>query len=771
MADRTVTLASVPPDGPAATAERPATAMPAGLPRPPAPPSDEIDLPDVVATLWRRRMVILCSALLGLLAAIAVDLAQPSRYTATATLILEPDRVRIIELDDVVARPEADQAGIQNELAILRSGEVLEQVIATLSLQDRPDEDAIPHPLSPLLAALRDRLAAIDWPPPAAHVLQRAGLLSAALPPRGDDPDDRPAAALLRSLAGGLRLRQVGQSHVIEIGFTAADPDRAIAIANGIGEAYLHLHEERRRAEIERANAVLGERLRDVEQRLRAAEEAVRAAELSLALAAENGSAGIAGQIEAVARALAEARSERLATEERLLRARAAIEGDEDLRAVPDFRASPVIAAHLAREIELIEQREALQSLIRATGNPALTRIEAQIAAARTGMETEARRVVRALEIERSSALAREGRLAAELEDLERRGLDRAGAEIRLARFEREADSVRTLHRTFLDRLNRTTEQLAVEVPHARLLTRAAGPLEPDRTRVALLVPGSLLAGLGLGIGIVLFLDRLTPTFRRAGDVEAVTGLGLLAGIPRAGRRMSPRRLLAAQLDRPDGPLAESARNLRTSILFSNIDLAPRVIMMASSLPGEGKTSTALLAAVASQQMERSAIILDCDLRRSALTRTFSRHPEQPGLLACLQGSAPLEDCIHVEPETGLSILAAERLGPGSANAADILVSRRFHKLLAQLKARYDFVILDTPPILAVADARILAPSVDAIVYLVRWNHTRRAAVIEGLRDLRSVGGRIAGIAFTQVDERQARKFLDAGYLYKSAYS
>jgi succinoglycan biosynthesis transport protein ExoP len=771
MADRKVTLASVPPEGQAAVAERPAPPLPSGLPREPAAPDDTLDLPDLVATLWRRRLLILLSALLALLTALAIDLAQPSRYTATATLILEPERIRIIDLDDVVARPDADQAGIQNELAILRSGEVLERVIADLSLHELPDEGASPHPLSSLLATVRDRVAAVEWPPPAAHVLRRAGLLPGPGPAEGARPDDGPPPGLLRSLAGGLRLRQLGQSHVIEIGFTATDPDRAIAIVNAVGEVYLRLQEEQRRAEIERANAILGDRLQDLERRLRAAEEAARAAELALAVTAENGAARIAGQIEVLARALAEARGERLALGERLDRARAAIEGGEDLRAVPDFRASPVVAAHLAREIDLIEQREALQSLKRAEGNPALTRLEAQIAAVRAGVETEARRIVRALEIEREAALAREDRLTAELADLERRGLDRAGAEIRLARLEREAESVRALHRTFLDRLNRTTEQLALGTPQARLITRATGPLDPDRDRAGLLLPAALLAGLGLGIGIVLFLDRLAPTFRRAGDVEAATGLGLLAGIPRAGRKMSPQRLLAAQLDRPAGPLAESARNLRTSILFSNLDLAPRVIMVASSLPGEGKTATALLAAVASQQMERSAIILDCDLRRSTLGRIFARHPEQPGLLACLQGSAPIEDCIHIEPETGLSVLAAERLGPGSGNAADILASRRFHRLLAQLKARYDFVILDTPPVLAVADARILAPSVDAIVYLVRWNHTRRAAVIEGIRDLRSVGGRIAGIAFTQVDERQARKFLDAGYLYKSAYS
>jgi capsular exopolysaccharide synthesis family protein len=184
----------------------------------------------------------------------------------------------------------------------------------------------------------------------------------------------------------------------------------------------------------------------------------------------------------------------------------------------------------------------------------------------------------------------------------------------------------------------------------------------------------------------------------------------------------------------------------------------------------EGKTTTAMLAAIASRQMGRSAVIIVCDLRRQTLSSIFPTDVERPGLFAVLEGTASLDDAVYKEPETGLHVLVPGRANEGHGNPADILASQRFQKLINELRARYDLVILDTPPTLVVTDARIVAQFADAVVYLVRWDHTRKGAVVEGLRELASVNANIAGVALSLVSEARAASFANSDYLYKQSY-
>jgi succinoglycan biosynthesis transport protein ExoP len=268
----------------------------------------------------------------------------------------------------------------------------------------------------------------------------------------------------------------------------------------------------------------------------------------------------------------------------------------------------------------------------------------------------------------------------------------------------------------------------------------------------------------------VFLLEKLNDTFRSPTDLEGKTGLTVLAAIPSIGKRKRPKQMVSSLLRKPNSALAESIRNMRTSILFSNLDQPPKVVMFTSSVPKEAKTTTSMLMAIASQQMGHSAIIVDCDLRRRTLSSIFPTNPDQPGLLAVLEGSSSIDDAVFEEPETGLHVLGPEPAGRGQGNPADILASQRFRRLIEELRSRYDLVILDTPPVLVVTDSRIVAQLADAVVYIVRWDNTNRGAVIEGLRELTSIKARIAGLALTMVDEARAAKFVDNEFYYKRKY-
>ena len=241
----------------------------------------------------------------------------------------------------------------------------------------------------------------------------------------------------------------------------------------------------------------------------------------------------------------------------------------------------------------------------------------------------------------------------------------------------------------------------------------------------------------------------------------------MLGVLPSIGSRVSRREVIAHLREKPGSSLAESVRNLRTSILFSNIDRPPKTVMFTSSVPREGKSTSSMLVALTSRQMGKSAIIVDCDLRLPSLARILNAADGKPGLMSLLEGQVDVDEAIFRDPDTGLHVLMTRGGGGhGNLNAADVLSSRKFEDLIRSLSEKYDLVILDTPPTLVVADARIVSKLADTIVYAVHWDKTPRDAVFEGLKELRSVNAPIAGVVMTHVNEGRASRYSYDGYSY-----
>jgi capsular exopolysaccharide synthesis family protein len=286
-----------------------------------------------------------------------------------------------------------------------------------------------------------------------------------------------------------------------------------------------------------------------------------------------------------------------------------------------------------------------------------------------------------------------------------------------------------------------------------------------------------------LGTFILLFREQINNTFSDPNDLTKATGLPILAAVPLNGRSKSAKRLVARFLSQPRSVLSESIRGLRTSILYSDPVNQPKVVMFTSSQPGEGKSALSMLIGLASQQTRRRAILVNCDLRNHRNARFYNKMPRlltseetpdtpaRPGLVAYYNKSCTLNEALSHEPKSGLNFLA---LGPReslSESPADVFSSRRFAEILETLRESYDLVILDTPPALAVTDSRLLARLSDSIVYVVRWNKTKRNAVKEGLKEISMMKINVAGCVFSMVSQRKARKYSDNEYIYKQAYS
>ena len=229
----------------------------------------------------------------------------------------------------------------------------------------------------------------------------------------------------------------------------------------------------------------------------------------------------------------------------------------------------------------------------------------------------------------------------------------------------------------------------------------------------------------------------------------------------RKGRGTQPHQLAVSK---PGSVYGEAVRTLRTALLLSDSERPPRTVLVTSSIPNEGKTSTALSIACQSAKSGQRCIILDCDLRQSSVHRYFGV-PNKIGLADYLVGKARLEEVIEIDPVSTAHLIPA---GARAPNPIDLLGSPQMRRLIKALAQAYDLVILDTPPVLAVSDALVLVRHVDATLFLIRWEQTRRLAAVSGLKVALEAGANLAGVVLSQVDVKRHAQYdyADSGYYY-----
>jgi polysaccharide biosynthesis transport protein len=720
--------------------------------RPADDEDDLVSLRELGSRLWRGRWTILLAGLLAASIALVLTARLPDRYSAAARVMFAAEKPNVIDLKDILTDPEFSKDTLQNEIEVLRSTSLIERVVDELALGSDPE-------FNPLLRAdtgVASRLARLL--PPA----WRARLFPPAEAPDAPDPALRERLLVTASVLDALTLTPLEGTRVIEIGVTAGRATTAASVANAIAGQYLVDQLVARTDTTRNAASWLATRVEDARAKVQAAEDAVEAARAELSARSGQGLDISEQQLGALNEALAAARGRAAQAEVQHRRLADALANGADLAAVTEFRdAAPILT--------LRETESALLSRLAGLSfsHPAARQLTAELAETRSRMQAEAAAIVAAVGLDVDAAGAEAASLGAAVRALETKTLDQSRADLRLRQLEREAEADRLIYETMLNRLKEATEQVDLQQANARVLSPADPPLAPDTSRRALAVALAGLVGLATGTALALLLDGLNTTFRSPDQIEQLTGQTVIATIPSIGANQGRADVLARLAERPNSSLAESVRNLRTSLLYSNVDHPPKVVMFTSSVPQEGKTVTAMLTALASAQMGKSAVVVDCDLRRSSTTATLRPGAHRLGLLAVLDGSATLDQALFHDPTTGLHVLLSRPEESRTwLNAADVLASNRFADLLRELAGRYDFVFLDTPPALVVSDARILSTLCDAVVYCARWASTPRGAVVEGLRELGSVDAPIAGVAVTLLNEAKAARHSFDGYVY-----
>jgi receptor protein-tyrosine kinase len=276
---------------------------------------------------------------------------------------------------------------------------------------------------------------------------------------------------------------------------------------------------------------------------------------------------------------------------------------------------------------------------------------------------------------------------------------------------------------------------------------RASIPESPVTPKKMRNIATGLVIGLALGVGFALLRELLDNTVKDRETLEQITGVGVVGSVPLdKDRRDTP----AISFDTDKSLIAEAFRKIRTNLTFLNVDSPPRVIVVTSSAPSEGKTTTAINIALALAEGEHNVVLVDGDMRRPSLAKYLDL-VSSVGFSTVLSGAAPLADVLQQTKYPGLSVLAA---GPNPPNPSELLGSQTAGKVLEELRSEFDYVIIDSSPLLAVTDGAILASHADGTLMIVKFGQTKRDQLAHSTGTLSDVGAVLLGAVVTMTPTR-----------------
>lgn len=713
-----------------------------------------ISLERIVGAVRRRLNII--AVVTGFIAGIATAFALvlPTRYDAAAVVQIDPRTKSISGLETVLSDLKATAATVDSEVEVIRSRAITLKVIDKLGLRDDA-EFARPTPTANMINWILQRktrpIARRTTESPDAEVVDPMTRMMGAATPGDTDPMRDEVAV---SFAERLKVMRVRNTLLIEIRFTSADPVKAAKIANTIAEFYLADQLETKKKAAGFASGILDEKIRDMRDRVLAAERKVAEfkAQHSIFdseghLLAEKQLARVMEQAVLARNTSAEARAK---YEQAQLMAKVGARND-DINDVLQNNTVRLLKDQLAAAM----RKEAELRTKYGARHPEILKIVAEVQEARNQLDDEVRKVIANLRTEHEVAERRQLQLERALAELKDQEVGAKSASIELNELMREAATEKQLYEALLSRLKETSETRDLQLPDARIVEQADVPLFPSAPKRMQIVILALIGGLFAGIGVALVLEFATPGIAVAEDVERTLEIAHLSSVPAAagtgGEVLDPLRSVRLILAEPHGMFAEAVRGIRREIDVRRRNGAPRIILVVSSLPGEGADVIASNLAHHFALTGNRVLLMDGDLRRAPLTRRLT--PGRPiGLADMLVQGQPVENAILRDSATGLHFLPAASPDPVPTSSPELLASNRMAASLASLKRQYDTIVIEAPPLMPVIDGRILADYADQIVFVMTWRRTPKQMAKRALKSLGMNYHKVAGAVLSQVD-------------------
>ena len=670
---------------------------------PPPPPSHEgIDWREyfhaVVDRLW---IVILCVVVGGIYAGVTLSKVETT-YRARAVLFIEQDKSRILDAKMEQVRDEQIRSidMINTVVDLLRSYSFAQRVSARLKLDQDP------------------------------RFLAAAGISAR------DASPDRVAAALSSMSASVYRLN----TRLIDLMITSADPNLSVKLANAYCDEYIRYVFERRSDASKSATQFLLEEADRLRKKMRVSEEAMQSfRERERAASIENMLASAQSQIAEILGVQNEIQKRIQQIESDLAVVRTNTGSVEELLFLPSVAAEPKVAQYSEslnarqRDLTLLSQRYRAK-------HPAYISVKTQIDLTKADLRRVLNDAVNLLESARNRLEVQANETKIAREKAEGRLLEVTAKSIEYNDIKREQETDQALYNSVLSRLKEVdiTKQLTESPVRIHEPAVGAAPIRPSATKTWI---QNLLGGLAIGIGIAIAIFMLDTSIKTVDQVEQFTGVNVIAAIPKLS--LSTRASVLVTNEERSGIVAESFRSLRASLTLHRLNESARTFLFTSSMPSEGKTFCSSNFAVTLAQQGFNTLFIDADLRKPGGSIVFYGENRKPGLSELLMRSCAMKNAVMPSHIDGLSILTA---GGRAPNPSELLTYENLARVMSEALSKYDRIVVDSAPLLAVSDTLLVAPHIDLCTLVVRAFGTPRKMVARAIKSLEETKTHPAGL-------------------------
>jgi capsular exopolysaccharide synthesis family protein len=712
-----------------------------------------------VLRYWRvvrkRKWVILATFAIVVALAVIATLNATRLYQATSQVAIFPENPNVLGFKD---RPDTPvdydyDAALETQVAILRSNALAIKVIETLHL----DRDA--------------RFTGVGQPPPSTDSAVRVS---------GMEPDPVKAAGLLGTFHAGLNVQLVRSTRLIQVSYTHPDPRLATLIANTLVTTFIEENFRTKYESVTQTSEWLARELADLQMKVQTSEEKlVRYQKDHSILGVDEKQNIVTARLDELNKELTEAQTERFQKESDY---KFALAGDPASSESPNTSqqgTSSLLEKLREKEADLNTQYAQATTQF-GSGYPKVSELSNQLKQVRAEIETEKTRMQRRIRGEYLAAVQREDLVAAAFNRQKQEANQLNESAIEYSVLKRDAESNRQLYQDLLQRLKEAGVSAGLRSSNIRVVDVARTPTSPIAPNVRRSMVLGVLLGLGLGLGLAFLLESLDNTVHNLEEIGAISALPALATIPlQLSKNGLSRKLLRATADeksgsptlvtysRPKSEVSEAYRSLRTSILLSAFGAPPKVILVTSASPQEGKTTISANSALVLAQRGSRVLLLDADLRRPGLEELFGIK-SRGGLSTVISGVDKVEDVMLPFTEVpNLWILPA---GPIPPQPAELLSSTVMKDYIARWRNEFDHVIIDTPPCLSVTDAVVLSPLADRVILVARSGQTTRPALRRACDLLLQVNARVMGIVLNALNVHSAEGHYYYGGRYGDRY-
>lgn len=713
-----------------------------------------INLGAYLNIIKRAKWRILGFSIVVTLLTIMVTLTLIPKYSATATLLIEAEQTKAVSFEEIYGSDSTKKEYYLTQFEVIKSDSIAREVITKLDLKSHKDFIAKPSALGEMKTSIKELLPFLNK--------KDFTLLSL------EEQTQRDMIGLLAAFKSRLSVEPIRNTQLVRVSFESSDPKLAALVANTVGEIYIETQMRAKMGITQQASTWLNTRLSQLRIQLDRSEARLQAYREEQKLVDIEGIAGLVTQeLEQTSQQLITARNEQnnLQSINRVIK-EYGNNNIELLGSMPEITSHGVVQ-DVKRDVVLVERKLSELGEVYGPKHPKIISAKAELATVKanlnkqikdliTGIEKELNRITRTVKaLERALTNIR-----AEYQDITRKETD-------YNQLKREVETNRNIFNTFLSRSKETEVTSDFSSAAARFTDRAYAPINPSKPNKKLIIILAFLASFGFAIVMSFVFDALNDTVKTKSDVESKLAQRMLGLLPHVKTPKNSVFPIHAYLEDYYRRFAESVRTFRTSLLLTQLDRGHKIIAVTSSSPGEGKTTTSANLAMSLAQMGK-VLLIDADLRKPSIAKRFDIPVFHPGLSNLIIGTEELSECVHVDEQSGVFIMPSGHI-PG--NPLELLSSSRFSELLDVLKAKYDHIIIDTPPTQAVSDALVIAQSADSVIYVVKSDITRIKPIKAGIERLFEVKAHVAGIVLNQVDMSKSGDEHSYGYYDYHDYS